>query len=234
MAETHITKRAAAHRQLRAAIRMFFDGEEDLAVHTVASAAYRLFSDLKGHRGRDEVGDVYQTMIFYAVREHRRGTLPKYLAEDVDFMKWVRGLAEVLPITEDMEYEDLRTSVPPNVAKRYWVDRNKAANFLKHADRDPGDHLSADEIDNFLLLMLAYGSCIDLGDDLRPEGYVLWLYSQVRVGETGKLPEHLATDVELLSNDEQLRLFSEVLTEMRSEERARADAKARSCSEVER
>ena len=72
----HVTKLAAAQRQLRAAIRMFFSGEDELAIHTVASAAYRVLSDLKMERGRDEVGDYYLTKIFYAVRDFRRGTLP--------------------------------------------------------------------------------------------------------------------------------------------------------------
>lgn len=63
-ATVHVTKLAAAQRQLRAAVRMFFAGEDELAIHTVASAAYRL-SDLKADRGRDEVGDYYLTAIFY-------------------------------------------------------------------------------------------------------------------------------------------------------------------------
>jgi hypothetical protein len=37
----HINKIAAASRQLDAAIRMFFAKEDELAIHTVASAASR-------------------------------------------------------------------------------------------------------------------------------------------------------------------------------------------------
>jgi len=55
----YITKLAAAQRQLRAAIRMFFSGEDELAVHTVAFAAYKVLSDLKADRGRDEAGDYF-------------------------------------------------------------------------------------------------------------------------------------------------------------------------------
>ena len=39
VAEVHVTKLAEAKRQLRSAIRMFFAGKDELAVHTVASAA---------------------------------------------------------------------------------------------------------------------------------------------------------------------------------------------------
>ena len=56
MAEIHVTKLAAAKRQLCVAVRIYFAGEDELAVHTVASAAYRLISDLKSQRGRGEVG----------------------------------------------------------------------------------------------------------------------------------------------------------------------------------
>ena len=93
----HVTKLAAAQRQLRAAIRMFFAGEDELAVHTVASAAYRILADFKSERGRDEVGDYYLTAIFYCVRDYRRGTLPSHLANDPDAMKWIREMADRLP-----------------------------------------------------------------------------------------------------------------------------------------
>ena len=217
MAEIHITKLAAAQRQLRAAIRMFFGGEDELAVHTVASAAYRVFRDLKERRGRDEVGDVYQTMVFYVVRDYRRGTLPKHLADDAELMRHVREWADALPITENTEYDDVSTCVSPEVARRYWKDRNKVFNFLKHADYDAEEHISLDEVDNFHLLMLATGSYIDLGGDVGAEGYVLWLFSELRFGETGALPEEWANDIELLSSDEQLKFFSDFLTELRRE-----------------
>ena len=82
MAEIYITKLLAARRQLYAAIRMFFADEDELAIHTVASAAYRVICDLKSQRGRDEVGDYYLTSVFYVVRDYRRGTLTSYFADD--------------------------------------------------------------------------------------------------------------------------------------------------------
>jgi len=107
-ARIHVTKLAAAQRQLRAAVRMFFAGEDNLAIHTVASAAYRVLSDLKAERGKDEVGDYYLTTIFYAVREYRRGTLPSYLSDDIEAMKWIREIAEQLPICASTKLEGLR------------------------------------------------------------------------------------------------------------------------------
>ena len=217
MAEIHVTKLAAAQRQLRAAIRMFFGPEDELAVHTVASAAYRLTRDLKKRRGHDEVGDVYQTMFFYVVRDYHRGTLPKTLADDAKFMRFVRELADALPITENTEYEDVSVRVSPELAKRFWKDRNKVFNFLKHADHDAEEHISLDEVDNFHLLMLAFGSIVDLGVNLGAEGYALWVYSQVQLGESGNLPEAWFNDMRLLSSDEQLPFFCDLLSELNAE-----------------
>ena len=217
MAEIHVTKLAAAQRQLRAAIRMFFCREDELAVHTVASAAYRLTRDLKGRHGHGEVSDVYQTMFFYVIRDYHRETLPKTLADDAKFMRFVRELADAIPITENTEYEDVSVRVSPELAKRFWKDRNKVSNFLKHADHDAEEHISLDEVDNFHLLMLAFGSIVDLGVDLGAEGYALWVYSQVQLGESGNLPEAWFNEMRLLSSDEQLPFFSDLLSELNAE-----------------
>lgn len=140
----HVTKVAAAQRQLRAAIRLFFAEEDELAVHTVASAAYRLSADLKSERGRDEVADFYLVSVFYVVRDFRRGTLPAHFTDDPEAMKWITEMAEQLPITESSKLEDVRVSVSSETARQYWLKRNKVANFLKHADRDSRAHVSLD------------------------------------------------------------------------------------------
>jgi len=46
MAELHITKQAAAQRQLDAAIRLLFSGEDFIAVHTLTAAAHTVLTDL--------------------------------------------------------------------------------------------------------------------------------------------------------------------------------------------
>ena len=217
MAEIHVTKLAAAQRQLQAAIRMLFGGEDELAVHVVASAAYRLIRDLKERRGHDEVGDVYQTMFFYVVRDYHRGTLPKNLAEDAEFMRHVSEWADALPITADTKYDDVSVRVSPALAERFWKDRNKVYNFLKHADRDAEEHISLDDVDNLHLMMLATGSLTDLGVDLGAEGYVLWIYSQMQLGESGNLAEDVCNDIMLLSSDDQLSFFSDVLSSLKEE-----------------
>jgi hypothetical protein len=76
-AKIYVTKLAAAERQLRAAIQMYFYGMDELAVHTVAFAVYRILSDIKKKRGRNVAGDTFFTGVFYAIRDYHRGTASK-------------------------------------------------------------------------------------------------------------------------------------------------------------
>ena len=198
---------------------MFIAEEDELAIHTVASAAYRMICDLKSQRGRVEAGDYYLTMVFYAVRDYRRGTLPSYLADDPETMKAIRKWAEQLPITASSRYEDTEVSVSPNVEREFWTIRNKVSNFLKHADRDAISQISMEEVDNLFLLMLAQGSYLDLaGRDLGPEGHVLLVYNAVDSGMIEGLPKELqkfATDLEHLPRNERLKCCSVFLTKLK-------------------
>lgn len=231
MSNIHLTKLAAARRQLCAAIRMYFAGEDELAVHTVASAAYRIIADLKSKRGRDEAADYWLMLCFYFVRDHRRGTLPDFVTEDQEQMARIRELAEQLPmITATSRFEDINASATPDFAKWFWDKRNKVANFLKHADRDASAHISMDEVDNLLLLLQAQASYFDLDKNgLGNEGLVLLTFSHANskemLGDT-ELPEYLlgfegvAAYLEPLSHEERLRFCSNWLQEWNQREEA--------------
>ena len=171
-ASVHITKLTVAKRQLQAAIRMHFQPEDELAVQTVAAAAYGLLKDIKKSRGWSEAADSFLVSVFYAVRDFHRGTLPEHLASDADFMAEVkRWAAELSPITADSKLSDVQASIGPTLERQYWNDTNRAANFLKHADRDVENALSLDTIDNQLLLMKCFSAYQDVApDDLGNEG----------------------------------------------------------------
>ena len=176
-ARIHITKLAAAERQLRAAIRMYFAGEDELAIHTVASAAYGLLRDLKAERGLDEAADNYLASVFYIVRDYRRGTLPRHLASDRSFMAAVEAWAEQIPIGPDARLQDVSATVSPDAARLFWRERSKIASFLKHADRDAGASIVEDEVDNLMLLLQAYNAHQDLTrEGSTNEGLVFELY----------------------------------------------------------
>ena len=218
MAEIHLTKLAGARRQLCSAIRMYFAGEDDLAIHTVASAAYQVISDLKKKRGRNEVSDYYLTMIFYAIRDYRRGTLPGYLADDHEAMKWIRELAERIPITETSKFEDIKASVPQDVMRQFWKKRNKIYNFLKHADNDANNHISMGDVDNLSLLVQAHSFYFDIdGNGLGNEGLVLWMFFCVEFDMIETLPTRLheiASHLEPLSHVKRLKWASMFLDEL--------------------
>ncbi len=191
-ATVHITKLAAAQRQLRAAIRLYFMDEDELAIHTVASAAYRLINDLKTARGMSEATDTHVVSIFYVVRDFRRGALPKHILENAEMMKWVTEMAEQLPIAAESEIEDVTAHIGKAATRAFWAKRNEASNFLKHADKDSQSHMSLEKVDNFALLMQAMAAYTDLAkNDLGPEGLALLLYSSIEHGEAESLPEKL-------------------------------------------
>ena len=62
--KVYVLKLVAAERQLREAIRMFFEQRDELAIHTVASAAYRILRDMKENRGINEAADTQFRGIF--------------------------------------------------------------------------------------------------------------------------------------------------------------------------
>ena len=170
----HINKLAAAKRQLQAALRLFFMEEDELAIHTVASAVYGLLKGLKGERGQSEAANSYLTTFFYLVRDFRRGTLPLEMTSDPIRMLEIEAIADKLsPITSDTKLSDIKISISPDLEKRYWNETNKASNFLKHADRDSNAILSLESIDNYLLLIKCCSAYRDISaDELGNEGLV--------------------------------------------------------------
>ena len=174
IASVHINKLSAAKRQLQAAIRMYFQPEDELAVHTVAAAAYGVLKDIKKSRGLSEAADSYLVSIFYVVRDFRRGTLPRSKMDDPIFMAEVKRLADQLsPITADSKLSEVRASIGPDLERQYWNDTNRSANFLKHADRDAENALPLETVDNLLLLLKSVSAYHDVAPDgLGNEGMV--------------------------------------------------------------
>lgn len=197
-----ITKLLAAQRQLRAAIRMFFLEEDELAIHTVASAAYSMLTNLKSKCGRNEAADSHLIAVFYSIRDYRRGKLPSYLSDDPAIMKWITEMAEQLPIEADMHFDEIKASVSPETTRRFWDKRNKIANFLKHADRDSNSSIVLDEVDNMQLIMQACAAHITLApySGLGSEGLIFWLYYSIESGMSESLPEMFSPLVEQIEN----------------------------------
>lgn len=218
--KVYVNKLSVARRQLCAAIRMFFAGEDELIIHTGASAAYQVLIDLRAERGwEDEAAHHYHTMVFYAVRDYRRGTLPDYLANDPETMRFIRDIAGRLPITASSNFNDFTVSVSRDVVQEFRQNRTVVANFLKHADRDAKSLLSLDDVDNLNLLFQAISAYQDLANDnLGHEGFVLYVYFNAVKGMKDGMPKKFrryASNLENLDPDEQLRFCSVWLRELK-------------------
>lgn len=218
-ATLYVTKLAAAKRQLQAAIRLFFMEEDELAIHTVASAAYGLLKGLKGERGRCEAADSYRTTFFYLVRDFRRGTLPAHMTSNLIMKAEIERIADRLsPITADSKLSDVQVTIPPTLERQYWNESNQGANFLKHADRDPDGTLSLGRIDNNLLLLKCCSAYRDIApDDLGNEGLVFEAF--MAAGNpahqaTGSAFDSLLESMKRVPDDRRLALCYKVIVEM--------------------
>ena len=143
MAAVHVTKVAAAQRQIDAAIRMLFAGEDALAVHILVAAGHTILVDLDGRRDRPVLNDVYSTALEKVVEVLK---LPHAGKADLD---------QNLPA-----FKELVQRV-----------RRKPANFLKHANRDPEHALDEGTLktDHLLEACTLFG---ELGLKITPEMYV--------------------------------------------------------------
>lgn len=215
----HVTKLAAAKRQLQAAIRLFFLEEDELAIHTVASAAYGLLKDLKRNRGQSEAADSYRTTFFYLVRDFRRGTLPAHLTSDPSIMAEVERIADQLsPITADSKLTDVQIAISPDLEKQYWNESNRAVNFLKHADRDTDGTLQLEKIDNNLLLLKCCSAYRDIApDDLGNEGLAFEAFTAANNPSrkaTGSAFDSLVESMRRVPSEHRLELCYKVIIEL--------------------
>ena len=142
MASVSITKLSAAQRQIDAAIRILFSGEDPLAVHTVVAAAHSIVLDLAGKRNVTP----YTEPIGQAITTLYRQRFGEAIPND-KLQHWVARF--------EGKY-----------FRPYW---NRPANFLKHADRDPGEVLDQDSLQTDALLLVSCATYMELGLECTPE-----------------------------------------------------------------
>ena len=87
MAGLHITKQASAQRQLDAAIRILFSGEDVLAIHTIVSAAHNVLTDIDNKSGKT-AQYLYADTLAELQKTHPGIPLPP---EAENFKRWVQG-----------------------------------------------------------------------------------------------------------------------------------------------
>jgi hypothetical protein len=174
-----VTKLGAAERQLSVAIRMFLASEDELAVHTVASAAYQILRDLKGKKAHDDAHELFLLGLFSIAQELETGmrsSIPDNLshpkvAEIVELFR--SGIA-------DGTMKEFKDITVVHDQRDFWKKFNEPANFLKHADTDPKGALDLSKIKNSELLMRAAGILVGITNRPTPEIEALMMYVESR------------------------------------------------------
>jgi hypothetical protein len=170
-ATVYINKIAAAGRQLDAAIRMFFAREDELAIHTVASAASQVLRNLIQKRGKNLTAQVLQNGIYDMAPQYAEGKVPKELLRAIEnspLMSIIKYIIEYERAHgKKFDPRDIGLRLNKGDEQRAWP--TKAANFLKHADRDPQDHLALDELKNEHILIGACAAYLEIMSSPTPE-----------------------------------------------------------------
>jgi hypothetical protein len=168
-----ITKLAAARRQLDAAIRMTFANEDELAIHTVAAAAYRVLKDILEKRGRNDREDVIRAGIYGFALALINGNLSesqKEFLKEPHAQRVVSAVAQAIRDHGDQVTPDnIPFSLSAQDKQSHWRSMSKAAAFLKHADRDADTSLPLSEVKNDVLLMHACSAYTSITHAATPE-----------------------------------------------------------------
>jgi hypothetical protein len=113
-----ISKIAAAQRQLDAAIRIFFQREDELAIHTLAAAAFQILRDVTSQRGDHFTSEVFRSGILSIVQQYVQGTLPpdkKAMIEGSSLMPTIAELAEQIRVQGVTSTRSAFASMSPSV-----------------------------------------------------------------------------------------------------------------------
>ena len=217
-----ISKIAAAQRQLDAAIRMFFDREDELAIHTVTSAAFQVLRDIIKERGEHFTVEAFRAGILSIARQYANGTLPP---SKLAMIKRSALLAKIEPLIADIrdqgdEFDSKRigVEVSKQLEHKLWLSR--ATTFLKHADRDPDDFLSADDLDNEKILMATCGAYLKLMNQPTPEIVAYFAFWAAKNHEVNGLAKEVQKFAKKLETTNERRRYELCIRYIRESKKA--------------
>jgi len=177
-----ISKLAAAQRQIDAAVRMSFAGEDKLAIYTVAAAALTVLRDLSEERGASYVADLHLNQLVGTARALLEGkqldTLHSIQEHAPEHYKSIRWLANLMREKETREgrrlttkelLADFEVTASKGIEAAYVRRINFPANFLKHADRDPKGYWLEVEFDAARVTLEACAAYFSLVHTSTPE-----------------------------------------------------------------
>jgi hypothetical protein len=176
-ASVFINKLEAARRQLDAAIRMTFTGEDVLAIHTVAAAAYRILRDLLDKRGRHDLEELYRAGLYVMAHDFVRGKLSASELKRLEIYDVVSAVAErARKLGDDFLIDDVPLSLSDSEKRAHWQTMSGISGFLKHADRTPEGVIALNEVDNESLILHAGAAYSLVSHTSTPEMAIFHLY----------------------------------------------------------
>jgi len=188
----HGTNLAAAQQALRTAIRMFFSDADDAAIHAMASAAYRVISDVQSKRDVEAATNLYLTSVFESVQAYRRGDLAKGLSQDPGLSYRPVVMSELVPTDPGTTFDDFRKALRRHPLAEAIRHKARAPKVGIDAVRSAGAQNTECEFDTYSLLMqsiVAYTKLVRR--ELDPEGIVLRIYGSVWEDDIQQLREAL-------------------------------------------
>jgi hypothetical protein len=216
---SQITKLGAAQRQLDAAIRMYFSGEDELAVHTVAAAAYALLQDLKRIEGRGEYTDQIGRGVFAMASDVASGylkELPPEIGADSQLAELILTVAEQIKCGKLKSVDDFTMPTSGLFERTKRAEFNRIANFLKHAYEDHSAVLPIEKLNNELLLVAASCAYRDIVGRLTGEMLafgLLWLAeNSERVDE-----QAIVGKLRTLTREQRIRVCQEIAADQNAE-----------------
>lgn len=174
-AKVVVTKLNAAGRQLNTAIRLLLGDDDLLSIHTLTAAAYRILRDLQKARGILHYPEVIRVGLWSMAEDFRKGRPLDELPPDL--RPYVRHVADLQAAGKIASFNEIKFANEQVLELNDLRQSTKAANFLKHADRDQTASLSEDEIDNIDLLFRATGTYSALLHRLSPEMAAFTVYA---------------------------------------------------------
>jgi hypothetical protein len=192
-ARIFITKLGVAERLLNAAIRMVLANEDELAIHAVAAAAYRVLRDIKEKRGRSDAYDLFLRGLFAIAHDLAIGktdSIPKTFAyEGSPLVEIIESIRDGIIDGEIKTFEDVPPIKVQNEAL-FWNEFNKPFNFLKHAKENSKDALDLGRLKNEELLMRTASVFFEIVNRLTPEIEAYYIFSASHLEDSG-LPEEI-------------------------------------------
>lgn len=180
---------------------MVLADEGELAVHTVAAAAYQLLRNIKFKRGRSDAHDLFLRGLVGIAQDLATGkihAIPSSITESAPALRHpIEAVCDGLVTGTISSFEDISPIDVPE-KEPFWAEFNRPASFLRHADKDPDASLDLSKIKKEELLMRATTVFFEITNRLTPEIEAYYMFA-IGDREDSGLPEDVRREFASLS-----------------------------------